>query len=243
MGAPAIKYTDRDVRENPDFVELAERYLESYEGEFQYLIDCKMRVQMGISLTTGMIRGVLNCMRVDPRAPEMPAPKQFPQDEESNVVSIERPRRLGVRKKSIYADRETCPLYNAGIFHRHKKFTGEYLNQYLSCRGLYRINRAGIVTMKAKVKWPYMVAMSGSIIHKVGNEAYTKWHVPQHEYGWYFLQPDLVVRSQCQGTTLVLKNPRLLEKPEAKDTRPRTTGNPLPLCSRCFPEGKVNAWD
>ena len=55
--APDIKYTDRDVRENSDLVGAAYAYVENYQGEFQYLIDCKMRVASGETLTTGLVGG------------------------------------------------------------------------------------------------------------------------------------------------------------------------------------------
>jgi hypothetical protein len=68
------KYTDRDVRENPDFYVTVIDYLEHYEGEFDFLVDCKMRVAMDRELTVGMVRGILNCMRHDPRVTNLPEP-------------------------------------------------------------------------------------------------------------------------------------------------------------------------
>jgi hypothetical protein len=74
-GSASHKYTDRDVRENElEMRHFVESYLERYHGEFEFLIDCKMRVAEGYTLSTGMVRGVLNCMRNDPRVKGLPAP-------------------------------------------------------------------------------------------------------------------------------------------------------------------------
>lgn len=78
MTAPDMRYTDRDVRENPSLVGMVTDYLERYQGEFQFLLDAKIRSAAGRPLGVAMVRGVLNCMRNDARLLfELPAP-QFP---------------------------------------------------------------------------------------------------------------------------------------------------------------------
>lgn len=76
MTAPDLRYTDRDVRENPLLVPLVEQYLTQYEGEFAFLRDAKIRTAAGIGLNVAMVRGVLNCMRNDTRILfELPTPR------------------------------------------------------------------------------------------------------------------------------------------------------------------------
>lgn len=90
------KYTDRDVRENDALVEAAVEFLENYHGEFEFLIDCKMRLSAGGDLSVGMIRGVLNCMRADPRVRNLPEPVLF-LDEDAKVVDMKPYRRDRVK--------------------------------------------------------------------------------------------------------------------------------------------------
>lgn len=76
MTAPDLKYTDRDVRENPLLITLVEQYLTQYEGEFAFLRDAKIRSLAGIGLNVAMVRGVLNCMRNDTRIMfDLPTPR------------------------------------------------------------------------------------------------------------------------------------------------------------------------
>ena len=66
MADPAYKYTDRDVRELPYLTQIAYTYLDAYQGDFEFLLDAKRIHYQGV-LATATIRGVLNCMRADPR--------------------------------------------------------------------------------------------------------------------------------------------------------------------------------
>jgi len=61
------KYTDRDIRDNPKLISLAEGYLLDYTGEFDYLLGCRELVEGGERLPIPLARGVLNCMRLDPK--------------------------------------------------------------------------------------------------------------------------------------------------------------------------------
>lgn len=68
MSAPELRYTDRDVREDGSLVDLAQDYLRRYTGEFAFLVDLQEAlVTRGRPLTVANVRGVLNCMRNDPR--------------------------------------------------------------------------------------------------------------------------------------------------------------------------------
>jgi len=67
------RYTDQDVREHPYLEPLARSYLQSYGGDFSFLVAAKLLVESGGVLSTAVTRGVLNCMRADPTAPVPPA--------------------------------------------------------------------------------------------------------------------------------------------------------------------------
>jgi hypothetical protein len=226
-----LKYSDRDVRENPDYERIALDYLDGYEGEFQYLIDCKMRVEMGKDLTVGMFRGILNCMRMDPRAPELPAP--LPPDDMGEVVEL-RPRTPRRQKFIPYYKRPECPLFVAGLHHVHKRWTAEMSDTYQHCTGLYHINRVTSFDLPATVKAPFLVARGGKMIHKTEGEGYVRWYPNEHDWGWErHLHPKLSAKVQCMYPRWI-DQPILLFTPEASfqdDT-------PVPLCVRCFAEGE-----
>lgn len=63
----ALKYTDRDVRERPELVAEAIRYLRWYQGEFEFLVDAKRYEAANGTLPVATARGVLNCIRNDAR--------------------------------------------------------------------------------------------------------------------------------------------------------------------------------
>ena len=63
----ALKFTDRDVRERPELVAEAIRYLRWYQGEFDFLTDAKRYEAANGNLPVATARGVLNCMRSDAR--------------------------------------------------------------------------------------------------------------------------------------------------------------------------------
>lgn len=79
MFAHDYKYTDRDVREDPDLVKLVSEYLHQYGGDFEFLTSAKRALAAYGALPTGIVRGVLNCMRTDPKwNVPMPTPSSVP---------------------------------------------------------------------------------------------------------------------------------------------------------------------
>lgn len=197
------KYTDRDVRENLSQVsDLVEEYLEKYEGEFEFLVDCKMRIAAGYGLTSGMLRGVLNCMRVDARY-RGPLPEFVDLD---TAEVIEMPTKQ--RKKKKEKERVTCPLLEAGIFHSHKG--GSYQDWWDAgikrCDGLYRINRSAY-DRPARLKTELVKAKSvASVkIHRADPLAYFTWSPKAHAYGWHNEE-----YSWSRPTSLSVHNPRCI---------------------------------
>lgn len=78
-----LKYTDRDVREQPELAAEAIRYVRWYQGDFDFLVDAKRYEAANGFLPIGTARGVLNCMRVDARyamvSDPLPAPLPVPE--------------------------------------------------------------------------------------------------------------------------------------------------------------------
>lgn len=70
MSDHAYKFTDEDIRRDAENLRaVAERYLERYAGEFPLLVQYKMLLEQGGSLTVPMVRATLNCMRFDAASP------------------------------------------------------------------------------------------------------------------------------------------------------------------------------
>lgn len=237
-----IKYTDRDVRENDNLVEAAYEFLEAYTGEFEFLIDCKMRVAQGTELSVGMVRGVLNCMRADPRVRNMPAP--LPPDE--TVVEFKpRPRQQRKRKERIPCDIEG--------YHTH---TFDDWQTYEYCEGKYAINRDINLRIPLHVKVPFMAAQSPSaVLHlvadakvHVGAEHFMRWDAYPHEYGynfrsarsWYMEERygfvemvEMVVVPACNMPRNI-KNPILLSEEQMHQMQSDEELCRI-KCIRCFP--------
>lgn len=213
-----LKYTDRDVRENPDFYGAAVNYLVEYEGEFQFLIDCKMRVASGMDLTTGMVRGILNCMRVDPRVKNLPEPIEWPED----VIPIDRERSSYRRPKK----RVRVPCTRTD-FHEHKF---EDWETYEYCPGKYEYNRE-VYELPAKVHPEYIFVKGKSptvfTVHLV-TESVVQWSPHRHEGGFY--KVELIVRTACKYP-YYLRNPILLSAQDVQNCN-----GLLYRCRYCFPE-------
>lgn len=239
-----LKYTDRDVRENEDFAVMAREYVENYEGEFPFLIDCKMRLDSGLKLSVGMVRGILNCMRIDPRVPfDMPDP--LPPEE---GVVIQMPKR-NKKKKAKYhlpAARKICPLLEAGIYHKHKgSHTNFYDAGYEYCYGLYRINRRDF-ELNATVKTEFVKAKTAAsvLIHRASPHAFFRWKTLSHEYGWWGTKygwpaADLHVHNPaCHGarwlTSPILLKAEHIEEWNASESDPEKQ---LRFCRHCWPDG------
>lgn len=224
----ALKYTDRDVRENRDFESIALQYLENYEGEFAFLIDCKMRIASGLTLSTGMIRGILNCMRVDPRAPEMPDP--LPASDMGEVIQMS-PRKKKFKRRR-YDDLPICPLTEAKLEHTHKLITSEWRDQYQYCGGYYHINRS-IFHLPATVKAPFLAARGGKMIHKAEGSGHCEWYPNAHGWGYSkYSGAHLSAKTACKYPSWITQ-PILLFEAQFSFL----DGSPVPLCRHCFSEG------
>jgi hypothetical protein len=230
-----LKYTDRDVRENDELTEAAYEYIEQYTGEFAFIIDCKMRVASGESLTVGMVRGILNCMRVDPRVRNMPTP--LPPDE--TVVAFERPPRRQFRQLPRY-QRKACDIEKY-----HGPHGGAGDSEYHFCHGKYAINRGGYSYRRDAYLHDDILYVAGksptTLLHKTMVPHWTRdpkqpsaayeWFPEQHGWGWAF-RPKLRVFPYCktpqnlvQPILLTEENMTIMQSDEEL-WRPR--------CHRCF---------
>ena len=113
MVTPIRKYTDLDVRRNPDFYGLVIDYLMEYNGDFEFLVSCKTRIEQGVDLSIGMVRGVLNCMWVDPKVTGMPEP--LPEEFDADVIPL--PERGQSYRRQPKAHKRVCERTDV---HEHK---------------------------------------------------------------------------------------------------------------------------
>lgn len=211
----AIKYTDQDVRNNPDFYGIVVNYLVDYPGEFQFLIDCKMRIASGMDLTTGMVRGVLNCMRVDPRVKDLPEPMDWPDD----VIPIDKSYRRPKKRRKVPCTRTD--------FHIHQFADWE---TYEYCPGKYEYNRIGRYRLPATVHPEYVFVKGKSAATKTVHlvvSAEMEWVPNQHEAGFY--KNELIVHTACRYP-YYLRNPKLLTVEMIDET------DDLYRCGHCMPE-------
>lgn len=232
-----LKYTDRDVRDNKAHVtELVTDFLESYTGEFQFLIDCKMRLAQGLELTVGMMRGVLNCMRADPRIlVDMPDPLPI---EEAKVIRL--PRKWG--PSDCYE-----PLDHGGHYIGEEK---DFERRHW-CSGRWSINRRGFVLPGTITgKYTAIVTRTGSLIHRLNGDAEVRWFPEAHSKG-YWQDPEIIYLTCCKGCSRV-RNGFLLTHHDVtnllKDREPLnqaiyvrhgvlpppSQNKPLSRCPRCW---------
>lgn len=213
----ALKYTDRDVRENRELTAAAYRYVETYQGEFQFLVDCKMRVASNEELTVGLVRGILNCMRVDPRVTGLPVPLPVG---EGTVTQIR-----SKRKYKIKCDRTDF----------HDPHDGD--EDTYNCYGIFELNRQPFrrdVTLKTGLD--YVAAKSPTaLMHKMPYEAQQEswciWYPFPHEPGFY-MPPDFFTRPLCTFPR-VIKNPILLTYDGYTEFQNDEETSRL-RCERCF---------
>jgi hypothetical protein len=107
-----VRYTDRDVNDDPRLRALAEDYALNYGGNFDPLVAAKQLIETGASLPTGVARMVLNVMRSDARvANVMPQPEpnimpRVPRKPRPQVViEPEPPRRYPRNLKATFKKR------------------------------------------------------------------------------------------------------------------------------------------
>jgi hypothetical protein len=236
-----LRYTDRDVREDPRLTELAIAYLGQYGGDFEPLVGAQRMLRARGGLTTAVTRKVLNCMRHDWNvAGELPEPKGYSLG--SNVVPFpkqepepEPPPPLG------------SPRCNIKALHHSHSVPALFENQYRGwCPGVR--NEREVLIRPARVKHEFLIGKTGRLIHRLN-----PWHPPvviwePNQYddtGWDKVY--LKVWTQCKNPGNI-KSPIVMSYFEAASlwaTGERNIGYAKPvalsLCMNCFPRGDLNA--
>ena len=261
--APETKYTDRDVRENEELIDAAIEYVEEYAGEFEYLIDMKMRLASGGDLTTPMIRGILNCMRHDPRVVGLPAPLPHEPGTVTPIATKQRQRR---EKRKAYGGNKDCP--NPAFHSERHDWEDNEFKYY--CDGKYAINRGerheyynSLVCHVAVDAYPkphilYVAARGGALVHQImpqgewdgGAPITFAWKNYPHSWGWFRSQPeyekfddkiwspDWHVKTRCRYPSFI-SNGHLLTL-ERAHLLVDNLEIPRKLCPHCMPEGFPN---
>jgi hypothetical protein len=89
------RFTDRDVREDPDLASVAYEFVYNYGGDFDFLVQARNYAQQHGRLSVTQARGVLNCMRSDYEGLHMLARR-------SN--NLPRPLRIVEKQRPAYID-------------------------------------------------------------------------------------------------------------------------------------------
>jgi hypothetical protein len=227
------RYNDRDVRDNREVLEeVAVEYLEQYTGGFDFLVDMRMRVATGYGLTTAMVRGVLNCMRNDPRVVGMPEPGHDYHEPDADVIPM-RPRRR--RERPEPTPPEVCP--DLGTEHDAHWFPCQRASGEQHCLGWHAVNR-GLLTVRARFHAPYVRGRQSNLVHRATGEGEVTWFPERfHQYG-----PSYPARWRvgvaCPLPWLV--EPTLLDAAGVRAAEPYDAPTSrkykeVTLCPRCFP--------
>jgi hypothetical protein len=243
-------YTDRDVRDNPGYRDAVERYLDQYTGEFGFLIDMKMRLAARVDLTTGMVRGVLNCMRHDPRVTDLPAPAEEDFDDVDNVVPMRGREERRARDRhpagKALPERLPCPI-GEGVEHDSHWYADGWPNNSQSrCLGWHAMTREP-VKVRVRVNLGYARGRQSNLIHRTTGEGTglwwpERWHEPSpHRAGSF--------EAGVRCTVYVLKGPTLLDAAGVRAATPYDTPTAtaygkyedVTLCPRCFPGSEGTA--
>jgi hypothetical protein len=206
-GAPEVRYSDRDVREDQSLMNLAMAYIDVYGGDFEPLVAAKSEFAAYGSLTTRTARVVLNCMRYDVNvSASLPAPQR-------PALVYDKPRNR--RRRSNEIEHRPCLIREPHYTHMWTTDSDDLVD----CPGIpYEINRS-MYQLPARIKKPYTFGRGAtSLIHRTTGEGYLTWHPNWHGYG-FIIPPVLHVRTACIETTRTLKNPALMDRiPQDEET-------------------------
>lgn len=230
--APEMKYSDRDLRDDPSLMELAVAYILAYTGEFEPLVEAKEMYEEEGYLTIPVARKVLNCMRHDARvAAELPPPAR----QSGIVLPFQAPRRPRIKYSNKQCDTSES--------HRPHRW-GE--QNEISCDGVpFAINRDA-VWLPVKIKPEFAAARTGILIHEVAPDGAHQgiWRGPAHswgfrsqEYPYHSADADLHAKMRCKNPSWIL-NPILIRRDQLdqfKTIEDVLTGiREMKMCPRCI---------
>ncbi|HEY6021865.1 MAG TPA: hypothetical protein VIY48_18975 [Candidatus Paceibacterota bacterium] len=226
------KYTDRDVRENPELEKIALNYLKVYGGDFEPLVNAQGLLAAGHDLPTNIIRVVLNCMRHDrDYAADMPAPEA----KVIEMVIANSPEKKQKHKKKNWC-KNTAP-------HRYH-WEGDGADRRY-CQGITN-GRPQYLFIDARIKphIRYALAKHGTVVHMIEGEGhhYT-WYPNQYGdgYAWSLdSDAELTVNLLCRYPSR-LREPMLLDRFPDNIFTPR--GVKIELCPHCKKIATQLGWE
>lgn len=214
------KFTDEDVRTNPILVDLAERYLQGYEGDFIFLRKIRREFLGGSELTVGMVRGVLNCMRNEPRYAEMlrqlrlvPGAPALDLATVTDIRTRMTPQQAAPRQR-VVIDRECWFTDGRPWSHTSHEWHSDDLDDPTSykCPGFrFKINRVRSYKIPLSVsdKYNFVRARTGKLVHELAGGGYVLWSPETHNVGFTY-PPMLVYYTRCRYPSEI-RNGILLE--------------------------------
>lgn len=222
------KFTDRDVRANASLYGAVVNYLMEYHGDFEFLVDCKARVEQGMDLSIGMVRGVLNCMWVDPRVTNLPQPLPAEPDEEfADVIPMAEHQRRSREKLRCVLD----------VPHSHSQQDFKVMEY---CPGIPVVERDLGYSYRrdANIRPGFLFVKGRSVssirVHQAVR-AEVEWYPVTNNFGWY-RKPELIIHTNCQHPWS-MRNPLLLTVEDVLKN-----SSLLERCHRCFPGEEKEEW-
>lgn len=232
-----FKFTDDDVRRHPGYHDVVLSYLDQYHGSFTFLLDVKRRVENGLDLTTGHVRGVLNCMRIDPRV-QIPEVDDLPKPKKRKKGKKSKRRKLAA-VVPIRPEKPECEL--EGTEHDRHYLVDDSGTRW-PCWGWHSINREISFTRRARFHAPYIRGRSSNLIHRSTHEGTITWWTSGVRHSWGMASADWWhVKAVCPVT---LKQPSLLDAQGVEEAEPyeqpssTRAHTEITLCQKCFPTGE-----
>jgi hypothetical protein len=143
--AAEYRFTDREVREDPDLAKLAYEFAYNYGGDFDFLVHSSMYAREHGRLHTAMARGVLNCMRTDTQGLKLLEDRYWTPKPQLYVVKKQRPAWINLPSEWHY-DYIMSMHKSAQVVHildrrlscvRWYPHTGKFVFNLHSCKPLY----------------------------------------------------------------------------------------------------------
>jgi hypothetical protein len=147
MQPAEYRFSDRDVREDPDLAQLAFQFARNYGGDFDFLVHAHTYAVEHGSLHTSMARGVLNCMRSDIQGLALLQERIIPRRARGLYIVEKPPRPAYINLPttwhydyvmSTWPSAEVVHVLNRDASHvRWFPHTGEFKFQLWACKPLY----------------------------------------------------------------------------------------------------------
>jgi len=170
------KFTDGHVRKSEGLRETAYRYVDQYDGTFQFLVTAREAYKANGCLTVQTVRGVLNCMLADASVLNMPQPERLTFDARSPA----RPRR-GVDFGPAGVDVVASPGHHLDPFDPEFEYPNEDEDDEDEAREIQpNPNRQVDLRVRWKVAFGVSNHVQASVIHRLDRAKSTcTWYPSQ----------------------------------------------------------------